>query len=129
MSGQTPDAGGPPFQPIPRSYGFNFDLDYKKLGEVQFPAECIAIADSTNGDAPSLSTYPNPPREDCCATGYIAAAPRTGCCATNAPWGHVSGRHNGGANHAFADGHAKWLKLAANIHGPDGSSRYWRSGG
>jgi prepilin-type N-terminal cleavage/methylation domain-containing protein/prepilin-type processing-associated H-X9-DG protein len=130
MSGQTPYNGGPPFQVIPRSYGFNFELDYRVLADVRYPAELIAVADSTNGDAPTLSTYPALPREDCCATGYIAPAPRSaGCCDTNAPWGHVSSRHNEGANHVFADGHAKWMKLSANIHGRQASTRYWRVAG
>ena len=33
MSGQTPSRGGTPFQVIPRSYGFNFDLDYKSMAQ------------------------------------------------------------------------------------------------
>jgi prepilin-type N-terminal cleavage/methylation domain-containing protein/prepilin-type processing-associated H-X9-DG protein len=122
MGGQA-GPGGILYLVMPRSYGYNFALDAQSLGKVAFPAECIVIADSNNPDS-------NPER-DCCATGYVAPAPRSGCCAApeHAPWGHCSARHNGGPNHTFVDGHAKWMKLAENIHGNTASSRYWQPGG
>lgn len=111
------DVGGQGF----RSYGYNFELSGAKMGRVQFPAELIMLADSTVCSDPYNTTA--------CGCCYIAPAPRSGCCAQNAPWGRMSGRHNSGANHTFMDGHVKWMKIAENIHGNTGSSRYWRQGG
>ena len=47
----------------------------------------------------------------------IASAPRSGCCATNAPFGHVSFIHNEGANHAFNNdtNAARYDKAAADL--------------
>ena len=104
-----------------RSYGFNFELSGVKIGRAQFPAELIMLADS--------SVCPDPRNLGACGCCYIAPAPRSGCCAQNAPWGRISARHNDGANHAFLDGHVKWLKIQENIHGNTGSSRYWRLAG
>ena len=50
MGGQTMWAGPATSQVVPRSYGWNFALDTQSLGKVQYPAECIAIADSNNQD-------------------------------------------------------------------------------
>ena len=121
MGGQTPATGGAAFPTVKRSYGFNFAIDFTRLGRIQYPAECIAIADSGTPD-PDMGTA-------CCAPGYLAAAPRSGCCATNAPWGHVSFRHNEGTNVGFVDGHAKWVKMNAAVFGNNGSSRWWQPGG
>ncbi|HJN18244.1 MAG TPA: prepilin-type N-terminal cleavage/methylation domain-containing protein [Armatimonadota bacterium] len=115
----APNGGATNYEEVPRSYGFNFDLDYKNQAAIKFPAECIMFADSTNV----------PMRTDCCATGYLAPAPRSGCCADSAPFGRVSPIHNEGANHAFSDGHAKWMKVTEAIHGNTASSRYWRAAG
>ncbi|MBC7287164.1 MAG: DUF1559 domain-containing protein [Armatimonadetes bacterium] len=104
-----------------RSYGYNFELSGAKLARAQFPAELIMLADSVVCNDPYAYGR--------CGQCYIAPAPRSGCCATNAPWGRVSGRHNEGANHAFLDGHVKWMKIQDNIHGNNGSSRYWRLNG
>ncbi|MFQ6097750.1 MAG: DUF1559 domain-containing protein [Armatimonadota bacterium] len=119
MGGQTPDAGGSPFPTVRRSYGFNFGLDYKKLAQVRYPSELIAVADSTNV----------PGRTDCCATGYLAPVPRNSCCQSRAPYGRVSPIHNEGANHVFADGHAKWHRVTEDMHGNNASKRYWRPSG
>jgi len=125
MGGQTLWAGPATAQVVPRSYGWNFALNTLSLGRVQFPAECIAIADSNNRDDSGGN-----PEEMCCPTGYIAPVPRSaGCCAVHAPWGHIGPRHNSGANHVFCDGHAKWMKLAENVHGNTASTRYWQPGG
>ncbi|NPV46451.1 MAG: DUF1559 domain-containing protein [Armatimonadetes bacterium] len=110
-----------PYQAVPRSYGWNFALDYQKLGAIKYPAECIAVADSRNNDKAD--------REDCCASGYIAPAPRESCCRTEAPWGRVSFRHNDGTNCVFADGHAKWMVKSAGVFGVDGNPRNWRPSG
>jgi prepilin-type processing-associated H-X9-DG protein len=120
MGGQ-PAFGGGTYPAVPRSYGWNFELDYQKMGVIKYPAECIAVADSRNNDKAD--------REDCCAAGYLAPAPRTGCCATEAPWGRVSFRHNDGTNACFADGHAKWMVKSAGVFGNNGTSRNWRVGG
>jgi len=119
MGGQAPPGGGPAYQLVRRSYGFNLALDAQSLGAVKYPAECIAIADATNVDD----------NDSCCATGYVAPVPRNDCCQTNAPYGHVSARHNEGANHVFCDGHAKWMKRTEPIHGNTASTRWWQPGG
>lgn len=115
----VPEGSATNFPEVNRSYGYNFELDYKSLAQPKYPAELILFADSTNV----------PMRTDCCASGYLAPAPRTGCCATSAPFGRVAPRHNDGANHAYADGHAKWAKVTEAMHGNNASSRYWRVGG
>ena len=112
---------GNAYAAVPRSYGWNFELNTQKMGVIRYPAECIALADARNNDKAD--------REDCCAPGYLAPAPRSGCCATEAPWGRVSFRHNEGANCAFVDGHAKWMVKSAGTFGNNASSRYWRVGG
>ena len=121
MGGQA-GPGGVVYQVIPRDYGYNFALDAVSLAKIQYPAECIAISDSNNRDDIDQT-------QDCCGVGYLAPAPRSGCCATNAKWGRVMPRHNGGANHAFADGHAKWEKLSGNMHGNTAPARYWQPAG
>jgi len=126
MGGQTPAVGGTPFPTVPRSYGYNFEMSFNSQANARYPAELIMLADSGYPD----QTPPLTPRTDCCpGIGYLAPAPRSGCCATHAPWGRCSPRHSDGLNHAFWDGHVKWMKLQANIHGNNGSSRYWRRNG
>lgn len=120
MSGQAAPGGGT-YQAVPRSYGFNFELNTQKLASVSFPAELIAITETQSCCRDT--------REQCCAPGYVAPGPRSGCCATNAPWGHVATRHSEGANRTFLDGHAKWLKRRGDVDGNNCSSRWWRVGG
>jgi len=120
MGGQS-NWTGAVYPAIPRSYGWNFALNTVKMGTLVYPAELIAIADSRNNDKAD--------REDCCAPGYLAPAPRFDCCRTEAPWGRVSFRHNDGANCAFADGHAKWMVKSAGIFGVDGNPKNWRPSG
>jgi len=106
---------------ITMSYGFNFAISQIPVAKFQYPSECILCADSNNPDSPG--------NEACCSTGYIAPGPRSGCCATNAMWGHTSVRHNDGGNVAFVDGHVKWLHRSENVQGNTCSSRWWQPGG
>ncbi len=119
MGGRLHDDGVTTLPSVPRSYGFNMGLDWKSLAQVQYPAECIMMTDSTNVAM----------RIDCCATGYLAPVPRGSCCQTRAVYGRVAPRHNEGANHCFVDGHAKWNKVTESMHGNSASTRYWRPTG
>ena len=85
------------------SYGINrsiFRTSYygRKLSEVKYPAETIIIADSdwtrSTADYPGNNSY------------RIAASFH--------PSFFIPARHNGGANIAFADGHAKWWHITLN---------------
>jgi prepilin-type N-terminal cleavage/methylation domain-containing protein len=122
MSGQQVYGSNPVsyYPTVPRSYGFNFEMSWQSSAAIRYPAEMIILADSQVPEN----------RSDCCpGTGYIAPAPRSGCCATHAPYGHVATRHNEGADHGFADGHVKWMRRTDAVHGNNASSRWWRRGG
>ncbi len=122
MSGQLSAAGGN-FPAVSRGYGFNLGLDYRLMGQVRFPADCFALADSNNYDGTD-------PTRDCCPTGFIGPTPRgPGCCAVKAPFGHVSQRHNEGANVGYVDGHAKWLKFSEAAFGNTSTTRNWQPSG
>jgi len=124
---EVPGTDGLRYPRVPRSYGFNIEMSWQRIATVKYPAELILLADSTYNAA---SQGPRDSRDDCCpGTGYIAPAPRSGCCADNAPWGHVATRHNGGAEHGFLDGHVKWYRRSGDIHGNNASSRWWRRSG
>jgi len=128
MGGQALMGGGTT-PVIPRSYGWNLGLDYSNQAKVQYPAECIVIADSTC-DSPSPG-WAAPEVEQRCGNGYLCPAPRNAtvsCGETkgqHTPWGRVSFKHNGGSNCAFLDGHAKWMNKRADVFGNDGSARNW----
>ena len=64
-------------------YAFNRNLSGKRLGEIRRPAETVLIFDSTAGKKNAADTGQSWP---------------------------AGGRHNGGNNCAWADGHVKWLK-------------------
>ncbi|HJN14570.1 MAG TPA: prepilin-type N-terminal cleavage/methylation domain-containing protein [Armatimonadota bacterium] len=119
MGGRPFEGGSPTLPSVPRSYGFNMGLDWKNLAQVAYPAECIMIADSTNVAM----------RTNCCATGYLAPAPRNSCCVIRAVYGRVSPIHNEGANHCFVDGHAKWMKVTEANHGQSSPRRNWQAAG
>jgi prepilin-type processing-associated H-X9-DG protein len=99
---------------------------------IEYPADTLAIADSdgTGGwyanplpwsltgrecerlgnhgyllDPPSLPVRPGnvPSQSACSGVGLLPQAPGPG-------FGRVAARHRGGANVAFCDGHAKWLR-------------------
>ncbi|MFQ6097060.1 MAG: DUF1559 domain-containing protein [Armatimonadota bacterium] len=82
--------------------------------EVRFPAQTIAIADSA-GLARYLGTISegksgysiDPPLPNPIFGAYYGGTADRGDRALTAP------RHNEGANFAFCDGHAKWLRLEA----------------
>ena len=87
-------------------YGINYDLNVDtwygataiKLSEIQYPAETLIIADSdwtrsTDDYHTSNSWY--------VLASFWAAA-------------FIPARHNGGANIAFCDGHAKWHHIEEN---------------
>jgi prepilin-type N-terminal cleavage/methylation domain-containing protein/prepilin-type processing-associated H-X9-DG protein len=116
----------PRYPTVWRSYGFNFALDWINQARIAYPSELIMLADTQAGNHNGVPDSAN----DCCpGTCYIAPAPRSSCCLPNAPWGHVSDRHNGGANRCFADGHAKWLGRTGGVDGQDASTRLWQPGG
>jgi prepilin-type N-terminal cleavage/methylation domain-containing protein/prepilin-type processing-associated H-X9-DG protein len=126
MAGQAYFSGGNAVS-IPRSYGWNLGLDRANQARIQYPSECIAIADSTNFDQVPLND-PAGYRVDCTGNGYLAPAPRDpACCGAHVTWGRVGFRHNGGANCAFLDGHAKWMGMRADVFGNNGEGRYWGS--
>ena len=90
------------------NYGINAYLGeavaFVALGNVTKPAETIALGENDDGD------WVIEPRGDMGVT---------------APWaqtGWVKDQHNEGANFAFLDGHAKWMKLSA-VH--DATFYYW----
>jgi prepilin-type N-terminal cleavage/methylation domain-containing protein/prepilin-type processing-associated H-X9-DG protein len=80
------------------------------LADVVYPAQTLAFADSEgSGSYTIFRAYFNSP----------PSAPR---------W--MDNRHNGGANIAFCDGHAKWFKVGINslgqtVHPQKESGVYW----
>ncbi|MFO8082540.1 MAG: DUF1559 domain-containing protein [Armatimonadota bacterium] len=91
--------GGPTSAQI--SYGYNRGLCHNNsrppitLAEVTYPAETAMIADTAYA--------PSPPR-DASAMNYVFYSRlyyRT----------FIDARHNEGANMAYADGHAKWIRV------------------
>jgi prepilin-type processing-associated H-X9-DG protein len=73
----------------------------KSLGDIKSPSQMIMLADSIRGLLDSAGGC-----YGCCA-GFYAGAPGTG---SQTPFDKTVAavRHNGGANFAFIDGHAKW---------------------
>ncbi len=68
-------------------------LPYRSLGDINKPAEMIAVWDWS------------------CARGFGSSGGYTQADYFNVRYGEAScRRHNGGANCAYADGHAKWEK-------------------
>ena len=84
------------------NYGINLAIttpaagDSIKLGEIKYPAETVVIADSAY-DALRVNT------------NHWRIRHNNGNRSTFIP-----ARHNGGANIAFCDGHAKWHTIALN---------------
>ncbi len=87
------------------SYGLNTYNDDLALAQINYPSESMFFADSDGGDAYAID-------------GDDADAEPVGD-------GHeIPGRHNGGANIGFIDGHAKWMQQSAIPH-RSSSSRFW----
>ena len=88
----------------PLSYGINRSVYLRyaywgvKLPDVKYPAETIVIAESDWTHGPADYGGSNSYR---IAAGYH-------------PSFFIPARHNGGANIAFADGHAKWWHITLN---------------
>lgn len=80
------------------------------LGSIQMPAETIIIGD--NPDLPVATMYG--------AGGMYIYGPTQSTPPVDGI-GNVSGRHNGGGNYAFIDGHSKWI----NRTGAAGQDRLW----
>jgi prepilin-type N-terminal cleavage/methylation domain-containing protein/prepilin-type processing-associated H-X9-DG protein len=85
-------------------YGYSRYLGYAsmdslKLAEIEKPAETFMIGDSDYEPGESALSY----------TLYSSYSPRT----------FLSPRHNGGANVALADGHAKWYNVPEGSHPQD----------
>jgi len=71
------------------------------LAAVEHPADTIEVACCT--------AYANNPNVDDTADGFDALYPPDW--AKGQPyWGDISGRHGGGANVLFVDGHVRWLR-------------------
>ena len=81
------------------AYSINDNIDGHALGEFKSPATLIMMADNYDEcNSMSYRLYPTP---------YLSG----GCYRSVIP-----DRHNGGANFAMADGHAKWLKVNFGSH-------------
>jgi prepilin-type N-terminal cleavage/methylation domain-containing protein/prepilin-type processing-associated H-X9-DG protein len=104
-------------------YGWNYQNfgyraaanDYRNnpgvsLGAILMPAETILIGDDP--DLPVATMYGG---GSIYIYGPVQSTPPTDGI------GNVSGRHNGGANYAFCDGHAKWLSRSDAA----GQDRLW----
>ncbi|MFP3903747.1 MAG: DUF1559 domain-containing protein [Armatimonadota bacterium] len=90
------------------SYGLNHILCGQNTGpslaRVEHPSECLIVAD---------------------ATYYVISGSYEGSFPRGDYDQRVDTRHNEGANLAFVDGHAKWMKRDAFIDEP----RYWEADG
>ncbi|MEN6549015.1 MAG: prepilin-type N-terminal cleavage/methylation domain-containing protein [Armatimonadia bacterium] len=98
-------------------YGYNMDtLGYSwgtagtqvggtALGAIQSPAETVMLSDSNAGYsfAGGRVSGSNPVFDTNTYNGWDPANPSPG----------AAFRHNGGSNHAFVDGHSKWLGAQA----------------
>jgi len=90
------------------SYGYNMNsLDIRRLGQIQYPANLIMLADSrkkrqTDGGLNAVAFLNHNMNGGGC--GW------SGC---NAADSCLSEIHNEGANICFVDGHVKWMKKTA----------------
>ena len=103
-----------------RSYGYNKYLNYLKLAKIKHSASCVAIADCcVDSWGPGRLYAPSDGFNDA-----IASQDFSGVVADNSYWNtssnggnrpgfNVSPRHNGQANCAYADGHAKSMTYTA----------------
>ncbi len=93
------------FQPrLPRSYGWNLQVDCDKLADIKEPAAVIFVADSQGGSGWIA------PMHSCIGFTDLGA---TAACASK--YARMWPNHNEGINMAFGDGHAKWMKGEAVI--------------
>lgn len=87
-------------------YGLNGSVTNTAMGQIQFPAETIALGDAGHWAG------------GCGLNGYAWAAQEkhsSGACNANQTnnQGDIFTRHNSGSNLCFCDGHAKWLAAMA----------------
>jgi prepilin-type processing-associated H-X9-DG protein len=83
------------------------ELDCKRVAKIKHPADVIILADSRHKRAAE---------GDECPAVFINQQPLGGGCGwsgCDSADSCVSDRHNDGANLAFVDGHAKWMKKSA----------------
>ena len=78
------------------SYSMNSNLDGQGLPQLQAPSNCVLLVDEGKTLNDGFFAAPS---------GYAAPSPM-GPFDSDQP----SLAHNGGANFAYADGHAKWAK-------------------
>jgi prepilin-type N-terminal cleavage/methylation domain-containing protein/prepilin-type processing-associated H-X9-DG protein len=111
------------------SYGYNEWIDGNPggtgntspitdtLAAVQYPAQQVMLAD---GVGPLINDWDIEADGQCCAGYERAWYANTAWGAWSADWNNhdkwdVYARHTAGANFAYVDGHAKWLKNTATI--------------
>jgi prepilin-type N-terminal cleavage/methylation domain-containing protein/prepilin-type processing-associated H-X9-DG protein len=132
--GDSTTSGGPPAYPqVPTCYGANCWVHYgnrsatasRMMADIVTPAQVILMYDAIRGGRYCQYPFGASPgsRQDDCR-GRPAGICKLG--GGSLVIGQSYARHNEGANVAFCDGHAKWLKDGTWELYPEHYDKYWR---
>ena len=104
--GLSPDPVGPEYT----DYYYNSSLSRKSDAVIAYPAQTILLGDGDTSSTVGDAEY----SFDGCVYSSINGNSVGTSCGTTGPLPYITnmagaGRHLGGANYAFADGHVKWI--------------------